>query len=51
MFKLLRCVNNNNNNNNNNNRKFFYLQVADSPSKLRFEANLCGGDSQCTKHS
>ena len=27
-------------NNNNNNKHFFNLQVANSPSRLRFEANL-----------
>ena len=35
-----------NNNNNNNNKTFFDLQVANSPSKLRFEANLSRKDSQ-----
>ena len=29
-----------NNNNNNNNSNFFYLQVANSPSKPGFKANL-----------
>ena len=42
---------NNNNNNNNNNRTFFDLQVPNSPSKLRFEANLSREDSQITEHS
>ena len=36
---------------NNNNKTFFELQVANSPSKLRFEANLFREDSQSTEHS
>ena len=43
--------NNNNNNNNNNNKHFFNLQVAYSPSRLRFEANLSRESSECTEHS
>ena len=39
------------NNNNNNNRAFFDLQVANTPSKLRFEANLSREDSQSTEPS
>ena len=38
-------------NNNNNNRTFFDLQVANSHSKLRFEANLSRENSQSTEHS
>ena len=34
-----------------NNRTFFDLQVANSPGKLRFEANLSREDSQSTEHS
>ena len=41
----------NNNNNNNNNKHFFNLQVANSPSRLRFEANLSRESSECTEHS
>ena len=40
-----------NNNNNNNNKHFFNLQVANSPSRLRFEANLSRERSECTEHS
>ena len=40
-----------NNNNNNNNKHFFNLQVANSPSRLRFEANLSRESSECTEHS
>ena len=36
-------------NNNNNIRTFFDLQVANFPSKLRFEANLFRDDSQSTE--
>ena len=36
---------------NNNNRTFVDSQVANSPSKLRFEANLSREDSQSTEHS
>ena len=39
------------NNNNNNNKHFFNLQVANSPSRLRFEANLSRESSECTEHS
>ena len=42
------CINNNNNN---NNKHFFNLQVANSPSRLRFEANLSRESSECTEHS
>ena len=45
------CEYNNNNNNNNNNKHFFNLQVANSPSRLRFEANLSRESSECTEHS
>ena len=38
-------------NNNNNNKHFFNLQVANSPSRLRFEANLYRESSECTEHS
>ena len=38
-------------NNNNNNKHFFNLQVANFPSRLRFEANLSRESSECTKHS
>ena len=41
----------NTNNNNNNNKHFFNLQVANSPSRLRFEANLSRESSECTEHS
>ena len=41
-----KSLHNNNNNNNNNNRIFSDLQVANSSSKLRFEANLPREDSQ-----
>ena len=37
--------------NNNNNKHFSYLQVANSPSRLRFEANLSRESSECTEHS
>ena len=37
--------------NNNNNKHFFNLQVANSPSRLRFEANLSRQSSECTEHS
>ena len=37
--------------NNNNNKHFFNLQVANSPSRLRFEANLSTESSECTEHS
>ena len=39
-------------NNNNNNIHFFNLQVANSPSRLRFEANLsmCYQLSMCAKN-
>ena len=37
--------------NNNNNKHFFNLQVANSPSRLRFEANLSRESSECTEHS
>ena len=43
--------NSNYNNNNNNNKHFFNLQVANSPSRLRFEANLSRESSECTEHS
>ena len=36
---------------NNNNKHFFNLQVANSPSRLRFEANLSRESSECTEHS
>ena len=36
---------------NNNNKTFFDLQVANSPSKLRFEANLSRKDSHSKEHS
>ena len=36
---------------NNNNKNFFNLQVANSPSRLRFEANLSRESSECTEHS
>ena len=36
-------------NNNNNNNKFFYLQVAKSPNRLRFQANLPRARSQLYK--
>ena len=39
------------NNNNNNNKHFFNLQVANSPSRLRFEANLSRESSECIEHS
>ena len=35
----------------NNNKHFFNLQVANSPSRLRFEANLSRESSECTEHS
>ena len=35
----------------NNNKHFFNLQVANSPSRLRFEANLSRERSECTEHS
>ena len=47
----LHAVWRNNNNNNNNNKHFFNLQVANSPSRLRFEANLPRESSECTEHS
>ena len=34
-----------------NNKHFFNLQVANSPSRLRFEANLSRESSECTEHS
>ena len=37
--------------NNNNNKHFFNLQVANSPSRQRFEANLSRESSECTEHS
>ena len=37
--------------NNNNNKHFFNLQVTNSPSRLRFEANLSRESSECTEHS
>ena len=39
------------NNNNNNNKHFFNSQVANSPSRLSFEANLSRESSECTEHS
>ena len=36
---------------NNNNKHFFNLQVVNSPSRLRFEANLSKESSECTEHS
>ena len=36
---------------NNNNKHFFNLQVANSPSRLRFEANLSRGRGESTEHS
>ena len=30
---------------------FFNLQVANSPGRLRFEANLSGKSSECAEHS
>ena len=36
---------------NNNNKYIFNLQVANSPSRLRFEANLSRESSECTEHS
>ena len=45
--KNINCVNNNNN----NNKNFLNLQVANSPSRLRFEANLSRESSECTEHS
>ena len=36
---------------NNNNKHFFNLQVVNSPSRLRFEANLSRESSECTEHS
>ena len=42
----IRCIDNNN-----NNKHFFNLQVANSPSRLRFEANLSRESSECTEHS
>ena len=47
-YRLSYCYNNNNNN---NNKHFFNLQVANSPSRLRFEANLSRESSECTEHS
>ena len=41
----------NNGINNNNYKHFFNLQVANSPSRLRFEANLSRESSECTEHS
>ena len=35
----------------NNNKHFFNLQVANSLSRLRFEANLSRESSECTEHS
>ena len=35
---------------NNNNKDFFNLKVANSPSRLRFEANLSRESSECTEH-
>ena len=32
-------------------KHFFNLQVANSPSRLRFEANLSRESSKCTEHS
>ena len=40
-----------NNNNNNNNKHFFNLQVANSSSRLRFEANFSRESSEFTEHS
>ena len=37
--------------NNNNKQHFFNLQVANSPSRLRFEANLSRENSECTEYS
>ena len=37
--------------NNNNNNKHFFLQVANSSSRLRFKANLSRESSECTEHS
>ena len=34
--------------NNNNNKHFFNLQVANFPSRLKFEANLSRESSECT---
>ena len=36
---------------NNNIRTFFDLKISNSPSKLRFEANLSTEDSPSTKHN
>ena len=36
---------------NNNNKHCFNLQVANSPSRLRFEANLSRECNECTEHS
>ena len=32
-------------------KHFFNLQAANSPSRLRFEANLSRESSECTEHS
>ena len=37
--------------NNNNNKHFFNLQVANCPSRLRFEANLFRESNECSEHS
>ena len=37
--------------NNNNNKHLFNLQVANSPSRLRFEANLSRESIECTEYS
>ena len=35
----------------NNNKHFFNLQIAKSPCRLRFEANLSRESSECTEHN
>ena len=51
IYIYIYIYNNNNNNNNNNKKHFFNFQVANSPSRLRFEANLSRESSECTEHS
>ena len=54
MYWCIVCIHigyNNNNNNNSNKHFFINLQVANSPSRLRFEANLSRERSECTEHS
>ena len=50
-ISIIKSILNTHKDNNNNNKHFFNLQVANSPSRLRFEANLSRESSECTEHS